>query len=354
MMTQDTSKAELHPPQEGRVSRRRPSPKKLSKSVLFVGAVLFLLIVSIPVYGYYKVYIAPLREQILRVNDKVFTVGDYVEKLRYLEAENQIYGEKLDYSTDLFKLLDNMRDDEVLRRIAPTLGITVTDEDITKALRERVGATPKEGEEVTESELNRRFQELYKQRLTQINLSDSKYRDIIKGLVVREKVKDYLNVRIPAVTEQVEVSGIKAADEDAARKLKERAEKGEDFGVLARQNSTDTESKDNLGDLGWIPRHVMEDSFDAIAFDLPAGKISDPFYMQNGVWIITVVKHDPARPVEGQAKERLRNRALEEWLKEQVAGMDIQRRFDSDLYEFVLNKLKEYRIITPTPTPQGP
>ena len=349
-MTLDISpKAELHPTPAGRNPRRRSTPRKMSKGVFYAGIAVLLLIVAIPAYGYYDVYIAPLQEQILKVNDKVYTVGDYVERLRYLQAEGDIYGQQLDYSTDLFKLLDNLKEDEIIRRLAPSLGVTVSDEEVTKAMKERVGAAPREGEQVTDQEVNQRFQELYKQRLAQINLSDSKYRDVVKVLLLRDKVREHLSVRIPTVAEQVRVSGIRVDDEDTALKLKDQAEKGQDFGVLARQNSKDEPTKDNLGDLGWVPRNVMDGAFDNVAFNLPVGQVSEPFFMENAIWIVNVSEHSLARPVEGSAQDRLKNKALEEWLKEQEQGMDVQRRFDSVLYEFVLSKLKEYR--TPTPVP---
>ena len=335
-----------------RTARARSAGGPPRRVTLLLSLAVFLFIVSIPAYGYYDVYIAPLREPMVKVNDKVFTMGDYVERLRYLEAENTLFGQKLDYGKDPFVLLDSFRDNELIRQASSRLGLLTTEAELIQALKQRVGALPKEGEQPTDEEIERRFQELYKQRLIQVNLSDSKYRQVVRELLLRDKLKEHLNDRLPAVAEQVRVLGMLLQDEEAAKRLKKQAEAGENFGTLARANSIDTNTKDNLGDMGWIPKDTMPDVFDELVFKLSPNAVSDPFFMNNGYWIIKVLEHAVARQVEGEARTRLQDRALEEWLAEEQKKATTERYFDSERYEFVLNKLKEYRIPSAsTPNP---
>lgn len=311
--------------------------------MLLVALPVLLLIVGVAGFGYYDVYVAPLKQPVVRVNDTVFTMADYLERLRYLEAENQIYGRKTDYSVDPFQLLDDFRDSELIREGSPRMGATVTDAEITQALKERLDALPKEGEQATDEEVNRRFQELYKQRLSQVNLSDAKYRQVVTEYVRKDKLREILSVRVPAVAEQVHVLAIKLADDQGVQDVKKRLAAGEDFGAVAKDASKDDGSKDSRGDLGWLPRRALEPAFDDVAFAQPLGTISEPFWMQQGFWIVKVLEHDAVRTVEGTAREKLKDRALQDWLDEEQKQNRVERYFDSNRYEYVLNKLKEYR-----------
>lgn len=325
------------------MARRRARQKGSRRSVVLLAVAVLAAVLAIPAYAYYSTFVAPLQEQMVRVNDRVFTVGDYVRRLRYLEAENGIYGRKLDYGVDPFQLMDDFRDNELIAAAGPRLGITVTDQEVTRFLQDRLGASPKEGEQVTQEEVDRRFQELYKQRLAQVNLTDPEYRKVMRELILKDKLKEHLSVRVPAVAEQVNVLGMMLQDEQAAADIKKRLEKGEEFRALARDNSIDQETKDNRGEMGWLPKGTMDSAFDEIAFNLPAGQVSEPFWMRRGIWIIRVLEHDQVRKVEGQAREKLKNRVLEEWLEEERKQNNIERYFNSDRYEYVLNRLKQYR-----------
>jgi len=336
-----------------RVIRARGAGGPPKRVTLLLSLAVFLFIVSIPAYGYYSVYIAPMREPIVKVNDKVFTMGDFVERLRYLEAENTLYGQKLDYGKDPFVLLDTFRDDELILEAGPRLGLSPTETEINDALKKRLGALPKEGEQATDEEIEKRFRELYKQRLAQVNLSDSKYRQVMRALLLRDKLKEYLSDRLPAVAEQVHVLGIMVQDEETAKRVKKQVEDGANFGNLARESSIDVKTKDNLGDMGWIPKGTMGDVFEQVVFKLSPNTVSDPIFMNNGFWIAKVLEHAVARKVEGEARTRLQDRVLEEWLAEEGKKATTERYFDSDRYEFVLKKLKEYRIpsaSTPNPS----
>ena len=311
--------------------------------MLLVALPVLLFILGVTGFGYYGVYIAPLKQPVVRVNDTVFTMADYLERLRYWEAENKIYGRKTDYSVDPFQLLDDFRDNELIREGSPRMGATVTDAEITQALKERLDALPKEGEQATDEEVNRRFQELYKQRLSQVNLSDAKYRQVVTEYVLKDKLREILSVRVPAVAEQVHVLVIKVADDQGVQDVQKRLNAGEDFGAVAKDASQDEETKSNRGDLGWLPRRALDPAFDDVAFTQSLGTVSQPFWMQQGFWIIKILEREAVRKVEGTAREKLKDRALQDWLDEEQKQNRVERYFDSDRYEYVLNKLKEYR-----------
>ena len=87
-----------------------------------------------------------------------------------------------------------------------------------------------------------------------------------------------------------EVEEIRRKAEDVLKKAKS----GGDFAALAQQNSEDT-TKERGGDLGWIVRGQTVPEFEAAAFRLPKGAISDLVKTQYGFHIVKVVDRENAR-----------------------------------------------------------
>jgi peptidyl-prolyl cis-trans isomerase D len=87
-----------------------------------------------------------------------------------------------------------------------------------------------------------------------------------------------------------EVAEIKKKAEDVLNKAKH----GGNFADLAKQYSEDT-TKDKGGDLDWIVRGQTVPEFEAAAFSLPKGAISDLVKTQYGFHIIQVIDRQTAR-----------------------------------------------------------
>ncbi len=98
--------------------------------------------------------------------------------------------------------------------------------------------------------------------------------------------------------------------------LKARIEKGEDFAKLARENSEDTGSMLNGGDLGWSTPGMFVPEFEEAMANTSPGSISRPFKSQFGWHILQVIerrKEDMSDKVKrNQAANVLRSRRFDE------------------------------------------
>lgn len=120
--------------------------------------------------------------------------------------------------------------------------------------------------------------------------------------------------------EQVRARHILVETEEEALELRERLLAGEDFAALAREHSTDVGSALRGGDLGWFGRGVMVEPFEAAAFSLEPGEISEPVQSQYGYHLILVEDRQEAR--EAKLDDTLRS-SIEEELREEKLSLRI-------------------------------
>lgn len=78
--------------------------------------------------------------------------------------------------------------------------------------------------------------------------------------------------------------------------------RGADFATVARRFSDDTATREAGGEVGWFRRGVMVREFEAVAFRLRPGEISDPVETEFGFHVIRV---DRAQPAEVLARHVL-------------------------------------------------
>lgn len=147
--------------------------------------------------------------------------------------------------------------------------------------------------------------------------------DIVKDIEVTDSdIETYYNENKDKYTEGAGavVSHILVADENTAKEVKSKLDKGEDFATVAAQYSTDTGTKDNGGSLGFIEysstKYVKEfmDGFK----DLKEGEISAPVKSQYGYHIIKVtgVKTSDAVTPLDDVKEEIRSELLQQKQKD--------------------------------------
>lgn len=140
-----------------------------------------------------------------------------------------------------------------------------------------------------------------------------------------------------AQAEQVEASHILVEDEKTAKKVAKELAAGGDFAKLAAEYSTDTETADNGGSLGYFGKGDMVGEFEDVAFDLDINKVSDPVKTEYGYHIIKVTGKKEAKKANLEdSKEVIKETLLSERLQEEYPVWLAEVKKDHD----ITNKLE--------------
>ncbi|MDV7766405.1 peptidylprolyl isomerase [Peribacillus sp. CSMR9] len=135
-----------------------------------------------------------------------------------------------------------------------------------------------------------------------------------------------------AQAEQVEASHILVEDEKTAKKVEKEIAEGGDFAKLAAEYSTDTETADNGGSLGYFGKGNMVDEFEDVAFDLDIGKVSDPVKSDYGYHIIKVTGKKEAKKANLEdSKEEIKETLLSERLQEEYPAWLAEVKKDHEI-----------------------
>nr|WP_295971168.1 peptidylprolyl isomerase [uncultured Bacillus sp.] len=159
--------------------------------------------------------------------------------------------------------------------------------------------------EVSDKELDKRFNEIKEQlgenfqmALLQYGYEDEDaFKEAIKISMLEEKAtlktvkvteKDVKKYYDEKYKPEIKARHILVADEETAKKVKEKLDAGEKFEDLAKEYSTDTGTAAKGGDLGWFGPGAMVAEFEEAAYALNKNEISGPVQTQNGFHIIQV------------------------------------------------------------------
>ena len=112
----------------------------------------------------------------------------------------------------------------------------------------------------------------------------------LKGTVSLDEAKKVYTDKVAQLKpeEEIQARHILVDSEDKAKELRAKIVAGGDFAQLAKENSTDTGSKDQGGVLGYFGHGQMVPEFETAAFQLQKGQISEPVHTNYGWHIIKV------------------------------------------------------------------
>lgn len=229
-------------------------------------------------------------------------------------------------------VLETLIEERLIVQEARRRGITADAGEVREQTEETIRglksafASPQEFERalaqefLTEEALHERYRTEVEDRILRERLIDEAVRSKIR--VDRPDVQAAYESR----REQVKARHLLLPDEAAAREAKRRLEEGEDFAVLARRISSGP-SRERGGDLGWFSRGQIDPAFEAAAFALEPGRLSDPVRTPFGFHIIQVLERRTADPppltpeLESRIRAEIFARRTDEALRTLVAEL---------------------------------
>ena len=374
-----------------------------TRTILIISSIVIALVVLLIGWGIVKTYILEPRQPVVTVDDvKVstdqfqalakFSRGQLVDQYAQYYQFMQMFGSDSTSQSSFVQTLsqisfqlepeylgqntvDSLIEDILVRKEAANRGITVSEEEIDKALEQFLGYYP-EGtptseptEEIkptstlstlqmtlvpatptpviTETEVveptealpantpttapdnsptattevlptpTEYTEKLYNQNTgsyldyTQISTDDLRW--IFESQLYRQKIIEVVTADVAKEADQVWARQIIVADQATAQQVVDRLAAGEDFAALAAELSTDEATKTAGGDLGWFGIGSMDQQVEKIVFNLQIGQISEPIETINGWYIVQVLGHE-VRPIPDADYQQLLQLTYNDWL----------------------------------------
>ncbi|MCH8869668.1 MAG: SurA N-terminal domain-containing protein [Chloroflexi bacterium] len=331
--------------------------------------VLMLVIVGILLAGYVVIFVRPPAELVVRVDDVEYTRGDMVKMLRVRQRSLEQTGGRLDTSIDIFEALQLIVENEIIAQTAPSIGITVSDDEVDAqisifiAFLSGVDTAGKSSDQIS-----REFREQYGRFLNESQISEKEHRAIVRRVILRDKVQQFVGESVPLVAKQYhvyrltvqpsdEIDILQTKYEDMVRADTDPSLLAEAFKNITREFSREpAESLRIGGELGWLPLGIIKD-YDDIIDGVELGKLADPVRdrdQRNQLLIFMVSETDEFRDVQPRHLAELKSNALDAWINEQRQDHEVYAVFNSDIYSWIIKQLGISSTITPTPQPADP
>ena len=161
-----------------------------------------------------------------------------------------------------------------------------------------------------------------------LGVGESIFRDRFAETLYRDRLLESFEAEVPPSQEQVWAKHILVPAEPVALALLSRLRQGEDWDTLAAENSIDTSNKDSGGDLGWFGRGAMVDEFEQAAFAGQVDEIVGPVQTSFGWHLIWIVDR-AERKLDQAAVQASAQQALTTWLLAAVESAELV--FDPEL-----------------------
>jgi peptidyl-prolyl cis-trans isomerase C len=188
---------------------------------------------------------------------------------------------------------------------------------------------------------SRALRELYFEKIVKTSISEADARKIYDE-----------QVKLLKPEEEISARHILVDTEEEAKALKKQLDGGADFAELAKEHSKDPGSKDDGGNLGYFGHGQMVPQFEAAAFKLKKGEVSDPVKTQFG-WHL--IKLEDRRTKQPPAFSVVKDRIMQSLLlhKAQQSAAELRSNAKIDVVDPEIKKAVEERSKAATQPPSG-
>jgi foldase protein PrsA len=243
---------------------------------------------------------------VARVNETEITLPDFQRMLQRYQA--QPFGEP----GALPKIvLTTMIQQTLINEAAASNDIQIPQEDVDQELQ---GLIADAG-----------GQDAWERWLNDNNYTEEELRDTLHETLLTSRMRDRIIGDLSGTMPQAHARHILVSTQEAANALMVRLRNGEDFAVLAAQNSIDTTTAVNGGDLGWfVQEELLDPALAQVAFELAPGEVAGPIQTSLGYDIIQTLERED-RPIDPDKRARLAQNRFENWLTTLTASATIEQ-----------------------------
>lgn len=233
----------------------------------------------------------------LTVNGEGILLAEYDAELNRLQMALAEIGEEMTPEQQKDRVVNNFIDELLLAQGAVQGGNTVKDEEIQQRIDTLI------------SDIG--GQEKLTEWLTKYGYTDESFRVSLKRSILVAWQRDQIIQSVPTTADQVHVQQLIYQDADNAAEALRQISSGVEFQTLA-----ETQDPTLAGDLGWFPQGTLtQPEVEAVAFSLQPGETSDVIQSSIGYHIIHLIERDAQHPLSIEARRKLQEMKLDEWLK---------------------------------------
>lgn len=209
------------------------------------------------------------------------------------------------------QVLEQLIDELVISQEAARSGIQLTDAQVNAELAEMVKAAG------GNAGLNT--------YMANSGLTLSDMCNEVRATILGGAMLDRVTAGLPTQEAQVHLRQIILSSASQAQSIRDQLRRGVDFATLAGQYSIDPGTKSKGGDLGWMPKGILDPQLDAVAFNLQPGQVSDVITTRFGFTIIQVTEKDASHPLSPEMLQAKKQDLYLTWLKAVRSNVKIER-----------------------------
>ncbi len=234
------------------------------------------------------------------------------------------------------RLLSDLIETRLVEQGASDLGVEISEADVDErrqTLIDEIGGEEQFEQLVAESGLTA---EQVDEQVRDITLREEVQEELAAGIdVTDEDVEAFFEENREQRFDVAEARHILVETEDEANDVIARLSAGGDFAEIAQEQSIDTGSGAQGGDLGSFPRGQMVPEFEEAVFTAPIGEVVGPIETQFGFHVIEVTERaepeldDVEEEIRAELAQAQQGEVVEAWLVEQRqnADIDVNPRF---------------------------
>ncbi len=257
--------------------------RRVQHITLYAGVSIISLVLLFLLVGFYDKEMRPLRQPALKINDTVIKTDYYVETLKlFAQSDSPVAKANVaDYA------LNYIQNNELIKQAAIKMGVVLTSGEIGEALSK-----------------------------AKLPVDQETARNLIQGDLYGQKARDNLASTIPTRSDQAHILVMLIDGNDKAEEIRARVIAGEEFASIAKQFSLDAASKDKGGDLGWLPRELMDKNIAELAFTLLPGFVSHPVSQEGtpNFYLIKVLERNNDMEISTDVRDRMISQAFSNWV----------------------------------------